>query len=224
MSDHHAERIGALVVAYNAAETLASVLDRLPPTFRRRVDRVQIADDASQDATYEIGREYEAFGDLPLTTMRQPRNLGYGGNQKVGYRWTIEAGLDVVVLLHADGQYAPEVIEDLVQPLLEGSARQGGMPVYKLLGNRILTRVENALTGLGLSEWHSGYRALSRRRACRHPVRELRRRFERMVDDVGLAMRWRAVVGSPIEVLERGGDVGFGRVASLVGAADRKAA
>ena len=183
MSDHDAERydaerydaerIGVLVVAYNAAQTLASVLDRLPPTFRRRVHQVLVSDDASQDHTFEIGLQYEALGDLPLTTMRQPRNLGYGGNQKVGYRWAIEAGLDVVVLLHADGQYAPEVIEDLVEPLLDGradavlgsrmmvkgSARQGGMPRYKFVGNRILTRVENALTGLELSEWHSGYRA-----------------------------------------------------------------
>ena len=105
--------------------------------------------------------------------MRQPRNLGYGGNQKSGYRWAIDHGLDVVVLLHGDGQYAPEVIEDLVAPLVEGSAdavfgsrmltkgaaRAGGMPLYKFVGNRILTTVQNALVGLRLSEWHSGYRA-----------------------------------------------------------------
>ena len=111
MSDHDAARIGVLVVAYNAAQTLASVLDRLPPAFRRGVDHVLVADDASEDATYEVGVQYEEVGDLPLTTMRQPRKLGDCGNQKAGYQWAIEAGLDVVVLLHADGQYAHEVIE-----------------------------------------------------------------------------------------------------------------
>jgi SAM-dependent methyltransferase len=105
--------------------------------------------------------------------VRHARNLGYGGNQKAGYRWAMEHGLDVVVLLHGDGQYAPEVIEDLVDPLVRGEAdavfgsrmavrgeaRRGGMPLYKLVGNRILSRFQNSLTGLALSEWHSGYRA-----------------------------------------------------------------
>jgi SAM-dependent methyltransferase len=105
--------------------------------------------------------------------IRHEHNLGYGGNQKHGYRWAIEHGLDIVVLLHGDGQYAPEVIEDLVAPLVDGTAdavfgsrmlergaaRAGGMPLYKFTGNRILTTTQNALTGLSLSEWHSGYRA-----------------------------------------------------------------
>jgi glycosyltransferase involved in cell wall biosynthesis len=162
-----------LVVAYNAASTLAGVLDRLPESFRRRVDQVLVCDDASQDDTYLVGLGYRELSDLPLTVIRHPVNLGYGGNQKEGYRWAIEHGLDIVVLLHGDGQYAPEVIEDLVDPLVAGecdavfgsrmldpgSARRGGMPMYKYIGNRILTRYENAMVGLGLSEWHSGYRA-----------------------------------------------------------------
>lgn len=165
--------MGVLVVAYNAQRTLASVLDRLPPSFRASVAHVLVCDDASNDATHEIGLAYQASGDLPLTVIRQPRNLGYGGNQKSGYRWAMEHGLDIVVLLHGDGQYAPEVIEDLVAPLADGSAdavfgsrmlkpgaaRAGGMPLYKLVGNRILTTMQNGLTGLRLSEWHSGYRA-----------------------------------------------------------------
>ncbi len=166
-------RIGVIVVAYNAASTLASVLDRLPAGFRARVDHVLVGDDASADDTYEVGLRYQAITDLPLTVIRHPVNLGYGGNQKAGYRWAIEHGLDIVVLLHGDGQYAPEVIEDLVQPLEEGradavfgsrmmtpgAARAGGMPLYKYVGNRILTTVENRLAGLDLTEWHSGYRA-----------------------------------------------------------------
>lgn len=172
--DTHTEpRIGVLVVAYNAETTLASVLDRIPPSFRRTVAHVVVCDDASADATHAVGMRYQETGDLPLTVIRHPRNLGYGGNQKSGYRWAIDHGLDIVVLLHGDGQYAPEVIEDLVRPLADGTAdavfgsrmlapgaaRAGGMPMYKLVGNRILTTMQNRLTGLRLSEWHSGYRA-----------------------------------------------------------------
>ena len=166
-------RVGVLVVAYNAEQTLSSVLDRLPEQFRAVVDHVLVCDDASNDATHEIGLAYQANGTLPLTVVRHPRNLGYGGNQKSGYRWAIDHGLDVVVLLHGDGQYAPEVIEDLVTPIVDGSAdavfgsrmmskgaaRSGGMPLYKFLGNRVLSRTQNALSGLRLTEWHSGYRA-----------------------------------------------------------------
>jgi glycosyltransferase involved in cell wall biosynthesis len=170
------KRIGILVVAYNAATTLAQVLDRIPPHFRPRITGVLVGDDHSQDSTYLVGLGYQQTNsDLPLEIVRHPRNLGYGGNQKAGYEWAIEKGLDIVVLLHGDGQYAPELLPEMVAPLendeadavfgsrmLEpGRARQGGMPLYKYVGNKILTRVENAIAGLELSEWHSGYRAYS---------------------------------------------------------------
>ena len=166
-------RIGVLVVAYNAASTLKWVLDRLPASFRDRVDHVLVCDDASQDDTYRIGLEYGTGSDLPLTVVSHAENLGYGGNQKWGYRWAIEHDLDIVVLLHGDGQYAPEVIESLVEPLENGTcdavfgsrmmnrgaALEGGMPPYKYVGNKILSRYENLLAGMRLTEWHSGYRA-----------------------------------------------------------------
>jgi 2-polyprenyl-3-methyl-5-hydroxy-6-metoxy-1,4-benzoquinol methylase len=170
------KRIGILVVAYNAAGTLAQVLDRIPPDFRPRISEVLVGDDHSQDSTYLIGLGYQqTTTDLELTVVRHPQNLGYGGNQKAGYRWAIDAGLDIVVLLHGDGQYAPELLPEIVRPLEEGDAdavfgsrmlepgraRQGGMPLYKYLGNKVLTRVENAVAGMSLSEWHSGYRAYS---------------------------------------------------------------
>ena len=169
-------RIGIVVVAYNAASTLEWVLDRIPADFRPRISAILVSDDHSQDDTEHVGRGYERRGtDLPLTVVRQPRNLGYGGNQKYGYRWAIEQGLDVVVLLHGDGQYAPELLAEMVAPLVSGdaevvlgsrmlqrgAARRGGMPAYKLVGNRILTRFQNAMAGMSLSEWHSGYRAFS---------------------------------------------------------------
>jgi 2-polyprenyl-3-methyl-5-hydroxy-6-metoxy-1,4-benzoquinol methylase len=173
--DSAGPRIGVLVVAYEAAATLASVLDRIPEDLVG-LAHVLVSDDHSHDDTYDQGVAYLRHRRrLPLTLVRQPRNLGYGGNQKYGYRWAIEQGLDVVVLLHGDGQYAPELLGEMVAPIVEGRAEvvmgsrmmepgralAGGMPLYKYVGNRILTRYQNAVAGLELSEWHSGYRAFS---------------------------------------------------------------
>jgi 2-polyprenyl-3-methyl-5-hydroxy-6-metoxy-1,4-benzoquinol methylase len=170
------KRIGILVVAYNAAGTLAQVLDRIPADFRGRITKVLIGDDASQDSTHLVALGYKQLAtDLPIEVMRHPRNLGYGGNQKAGYQWAIDNGLDIIVLLHGDGQYAPELLPDMVGPIERGEAdavlgsrmldpggaRRGGMPRYKFVGNRILTTVQNIVVGTSLSEWHSGYRAYS---------------------------------------------------------------
>jgi SAM-dependent methyltransferase len=167
-------KVGVLVVAYNAETTLVDVLDRISPAMRAELAEVLVQDDHSSDATFAVASEYLRRGtDLPLTIVRHDANLGYGGNQKAGYTYAVNHGWDVVVLLHGDGQYAPEVMADLVAPIAEGradavfgsrmmtkgGARQGGMPMYKYVGNRILTTAQNALTGLELSEWHSGYRA-----------------------------------------------------------------
>ena len=166
-------RIGVLVVAYNAAGTLAQTLARLPEEFTRTVDQVLVCDDASSDETYEVGVRFQGTSTWPVTVVRHEQNLGYGGNQKHGYAWAMDRGLDIVVLLHGDGQYAPERIEDLVAPLVSGDAdavfgsrmlergqaRAGGMPTYKYIGNKILTRMQNRVVGTSLSEWHSGYRA-----------------------------------------------------------------
>jgi methionine biosynthesis protein MetW len=170
---HPGPNVGVLVVAYNAATTLAATLSRLPQSFVDTVNHVLVCDDASTDDTYDVGLRFQSGSTLPMTVVRHQQNLGYGGNQKAGYEWAIRHGLDVVVLLHGDGQYAPEVIEDIVAPLLAGDAdavfgsrmmergraRAGGMPVYKYLGNKLLTRLQNAVSGLDLTEWHSGYRA-----------------------------------------------------------------
>ena len=167
-------RIGILVVAYNASSTLAKTLDRIPVDFRGRISEVFVCDDASDDGTYLVGLGYRQLSDdLPITVIRHTRNLGYGGNQKAGYLLAIDHDLDVVVLLHGDGQYAPELIPLMVEPLIrgecdavfgsrmmqKGAARDGGMPLYKYVGNRVLTSLENRVLGSGLSEFHSGYRA-----------------------------------------------------------------
>ena len=116
-SGRRSPRIGILVVAYNAESTLAKVLDRVPTEFRPRISQIFVCDDASQDSTYLVGLGYQQIApELPLTIIRHPGNLGYGGNQKAGYRLAIEHDLDIVVLLHGDGQYAPESLAEIVAP------------------------------------------------------------------------------------------------------------
>ncbi len=167
-------KVGVLVVAYNAETTLVDVLDRIPPTASLQLAEVLVQDDHSTDDTHAVASEYlRRESHLNLTIVRHEQNLGYGGNQKSGYRYALDHGWDVVVLLHGDGQYAPEVMGELIAPIVAGDAdavfgsrmmeagqaRRGGMPLYKFVGNRILSTAQNALTGLELSEWHSGYRA-----------------------------------------------------------------
>jgi len=171
-------RILILVVAYNAERTIQDVLGRIPAQLRACHDTdVLVIDDLSQDDTFNAGLEY-ARSQGPqsgLTILKNPVNQGYGGNQKIGYRYAITHGYDVVALLHGDGQYAPEKLPDLIDPIVrgdadavfgsrmmhKGDARRGGMPLYKYVGNRILTSYENWLLKASLSEYHSGYRAYS---------------------------------------------------------------
>ena len=168
-------KIGVLIVAYNAQETLTKVLDRIPSDFVKQIDGILVCDDASTDDTHKVGLSYQSKSQLPLTIVRHKINLGYGGNQKTGYQWALEKDLDLVVLLHGDGQYAPEYLPQMVEPIVtgradvvfgsrmitQGGARQGGMPLYKFVGNKILTTLQNRLAKVSLTEWHSGYRAYS---------------------------------------------------------------
>ena len=168
-------KIGILIVAYNAQDTLAKVLDRISSEFAMQIDSILVCDDASTDDTHSVGLQYQSNSRLPLTIVHHEINLGYGGNQKTGYQWAIEKNLDLVVLLHGDGQYAPEYLPQMVEPIISGradvvfgsrmitrgGARQGGMPLYKFVGNKILTTLQNRLAEVSLTEWHSGYRAYS---------------------------------------------------------------
>ncbi len=172
-------RILVFIVAYNATTTLPWVLDRIPVALRRENVEVLVIDDSSPDNTFRTGLDYVTShrdeGGVTITVLRNPENQRYGGNQKLGYRYAIENGFDYVALVHGDGQYAPECLPDLLAPLIageadavfgsrmmnKGGARQGGMPLYKLLGNKVLTRFQNALLGTDLTEFHSGYRLYS---------------------------------------------------------------
>ena len=153
--------------AYRAEKTLAQCYAAIPHDI---VDRVLLVDDGSDDATLAVARE------LGIVTHRHPRNLGYGANQKTCYAAALADGADIVVMLHPDYQYEPRLITamaamiasqvyDVVvgSRILGNTALRGGMPVYKYVANRALTAIQNALIGTKLSEFHSGYRAFSRR-------------------------------------------------------------
>ncbi len=176
-ADNRGKRIGILIVAYNAVTTIAKVLKRIPPEVWQNVEEVVIFDDASKDETYELAMGLKSLTHLPkLHVIKHQANLGYGGNQKAGYRYFIEKGFDIAVLLHGDGQYAPEILSHIYGPIAAGRADavfgsrmmdeyggplKGGMPLYKYVGNRILTTFENRALGMHLTEFHSGYRAYS---------------------------------------------------------------
>ncbi|NJR64236.1 MAG: methyltransferase domain-containing protein [Leptolyngbyaceae cyanobacterium CRU_2_3] len=176
-ADNKGKRIGILIVAYNAVTTLAQVFRRIPQDVWENVEEVVVFDDDSQDDTYELAVGYKFISKIKhLNVFKNPKNLGYGGNQKLGYEYFISKGFDAVVLLHGDGQYAPEILAHLYHPIVSGESDavfgsrmmkdyggpiQGGMPLYKYLGNRILTHFENTALNMHLTEFHSGYRAYS---------------------------------------------------------------
>ena len=174
--DLGSKRVLVFVVAYNAESTIEKVLSRIPRSLQGENVEVLIIDDSSKDDTFGNGLRYQRQNSaFKITVLRTPENQGYGGNQKLGYRYAIDNGFDIVALVHGDGQYAPEKLPDLIAPLITGeadavfgsrmidrrAARQGGMPLYKWIGNQILTGFQNRFTGTNLSEFHSGYRLYS---------------------------------------------------------------
>lgn len=168
-------RLLIFVVAYEAETTLAKVLARIPEAVFEHDTEILVIDDSSKDRTFEVGLRSSRDSRGRTTVLYNRENQGYGGNQKLGYQYAIRHGFDAVVLLHGDGQYAPECIPALIAPLLAGTAdavfgsrmlvpgaaRTGGMPAYKFVGNKILTFTQNRLLGSRLSEFHSGFRAYS---------------------------------------------------------------
>lgn len=178
MSPTPRQRVLIFVVAYNASGTIRWVLDRIPRTLVDSYEvEVLIIDDGSVDNTAEVACEHVQNGYwCPINILRNPVNQGYGGNQKIGYSYAIQRGFDIVALLHGDGQYAPECLPELLAPfavedmpgavfgsrMMDGfGALKGGMPLYKYVGNKILTRLQNWLLNSNLSEFHSGYRLYS---------------------------------------------------------------
>jgi len=171
--DLRGKRVLVFVVAYNAESTIEKVLSRIPASLQSESVEVLIIDDSSWDDTFLNGLRFQRQNSaFKITVLRTLENQGYGGNQKLGYRYAIDNGFAIVALVHGDGQYAPEKLPALIAPLVTGeadavfgsrmidrrAARQGGMPLYKWIGNQILTRFQNFFLGTNLSEFHSGYR------------------------------------------------------------------
>jgi glycosyltransferase involved in cell wall biosynthesis len=178
------KRILIFIVAYNAEKTISSVLQRIPEELRCKDVEVLIIDDSSKDETFRAGLKHEAASsDFKITILRNPENQGYGGNQKLGYRYAIDHRFDIVALIHGDGQYAPEKLPVLLEPLVKEEAAavfgsrminkqdalKGGMPLYKWVGNQVLTTFQNTLLGTELSEFHSGYRLYSTKALAKIP-------------------------------------------------------
>jgi glycosyltransferase involved in cell wall biosynthesis len=163
----HGKKVVAVLPAYNAERTLAKTLSDLP---RDVVDEVLLVDDASNDRTAELSRS------LGIGTIVHRRNLGYGGNQKTCYAAALLRGADVVVMVHPDYQYDPRLVPAMASLVVSGvydavlgsriigrGALQGGMPIHKYISNRVLTAFQNVMLGERLSEYHTGYRAFSRK-------------------------------------------------------------
>jgi 2-polyprenyl-3-methyl-5-hydroxy-6-metoxy-1,4-benzoquinol methylase len=168
------KRVGLLIVAYNAEKTIEGVLRQIPAELAGCLAEIFVFDDFSCDDTSHAAADAAArLGMQNFRVFRTPANQGYGGNQILGYTYAIRQGFDVVVMLHGDGQYPPEYLPNLIAPFSDpatactlGSrmvrrrdALRGGMPVYKWLGNQVLTWFENRMLHAGLTEFHTGYRA-----------------------------------------------------------------
>ena len=161
------KNIIVVLPAYNAARTLEMTYREIPFDF---VDDVVLVDDASRDETLNVANR------LGIRTIIHEKNRGYGGNQKTCYQTSLELGADIVIMLHPDYQYTPKLIPAMAAMIAYGEfdtvlasrilgigALKGGMPLYKYIANRFLTFVDNLLLGHKLSEYHTGYRAFSRK-------------------------------------------------------------
>ena len=160
------KKIVIVLPAYEAEQTLAETYKAIPHEI---VDEIVLVDDASSDSTADLARE------LGIRTYVHEQNTGYGGNQKSCYREALKLNADIVIMLHPDYQYDPRLITALASMIasgiydvviasriLSGTARAGGMPLYKYIANRILTLFQNIMMGAKLSEYHTGYRAFSK--------------------------------------------------------------
>ncbi len=172
-------RVLVFVVAYQAETHLRGVLDRIPAEVVGDPDvDVLVIDDASDDRGVHVASDWaREHGADRVIILRNPVNQGYGGNQKLGYRFAVDGGYGLVILLHGDGQYAPEMLPRFIETwrrtgadVILGSRmmdakgpKKGGMPLHKRIGNRLLTGLQNRITGRRLTEYHTGFRAFATR-------------------------------------------------------------
>ncbi len=172
----HEKRVIVVLPAYNAEATLQKTYDEIPQDV---VDEIILVDDHSQDKTAQLAVK------LGIKIETHANNLGYGGNQKTCYRLALEAGADIVVMVHPDYQYSPKLITAMASMIASGhfdvvlgsrifgrGAPPGGMPLSKYISHLFLPLVENWLLGAKLSEYHTGYRAYSREVLLKLPLKE----------------------------------------------------
>ena len=214
----HGHRIVVVMPAYRAEKTLAQCYAAIPHDV---VDRVLLVDDGSDDATLAVARE------LGIVTHRHPKNLGYGANQKTCYRAALDDAADIVVMLHPDYQYEPRLITAMAGMIASGvydavigsrilgnTALRGGMPLYKYVSNRALTALQNMLVGTKLSEFHTGYRAFSRRVLADLPLLANSHDFvfdnEMLVQAHAFGMRI-GEISCPTKYFEDESEIGFRR-------------
>ncbi len=168
------ESVFVVIPAYNAAKTIEGVFARIPDEARARITRYVVVNDGSSDNTSEVLVRL-AEREPTLTVIKHEQNRGYGATERTLLNHALEQGADVAILLHADGQYSPEKIPeilavfdrdeaDVVQGsrMLDGGALKGGMPMYKYLANKALTAIENLAFGMRMAEYHSGYMSYSK--------------------------------------------------------------
>lgn len=164
------------IVSYNHENFIEKVLERLPKSILLENYEILVIDDASLDKTFEIANKWSKKNkQIKIKILKNIKNLGYGGNQKIGMQYAVKYNFDNLILLHGDGQYAPEIIHDLLnfhlkekaaltlgsRMIYKKNALKGNMPLYKFIGNIILTKFQNAILGSKLSEFHTGYRIYS---------------------------------------------------------------
>jgi glycosyltransferase involved in cell wall biosynthesis len=160
-------KVIVVLPAYNAEKTLQKTIDAIPENY---ADEIILVDDVSKDNTVKLAKK------IKLKVFVHDKNLGYGGNQKTCYEQALKAGADIIVMVHPDYQYSPELVAPMVEMIktglydcvlgsriLSGDSLRAGMPLYKYIFNRMLTFAENVMTGAKLSEYHTGLRAYSKK-------------------------------------------------------------
>lgn len=184
------EQIFMIMPAYNAGTTIEGVFDRVPSEARQRIRRYVVVDDGSTDDTATaLGRLRDRFANLVV--ISHERNQGYGAAEKTLLNYAVQHGAEVAVLVHADGQYSPEKIPEMLHPFDQGLADMvqgsrmlnrgalgGGMPFYKFLANKALTSVANWTLDLKMAEYFSGYMAYSRAALQAIPYHRLANSFQ----------------------------------------------
>ena len=189
------KKIMVFMPAYKTQSTICKVIERIPKKTMKRIKEIVVIDNNSPDQTYDVITQYKKKKNISkLKIFRNKKNLFFGGNIKAGFNYAIKHKMDIIAVLHSDGQYPSERIDELVNPIESGKAAtvmgsrflenpiKGGMPIWRYLGNIFLTKIENMLIGHSFSEWHSGYTAYSVESLRKMPFNQCENGYELTTD------------------------------------------